>query len=376
MPDPIELAELRDSIESSLQRGSDWLLRQQDKDGAWRSTTYGQLKEGPAITATVLWSASLAELADANEWQAAARRAMAFLSTGLKRTQSPSAPDGTLDYPVYAAAMLLIANESFENLLTAETSRQLTKYLVDAQCGLSRQFEPSRPDFGGWDLFGSETKAITSGTNISTSRFVLQALTLSKTPIEREVRTRASDWLARCFATTPDAPDGSKRPGGFVFSPEPNHLGNKAEWFDEERTKPRPYGSTTCDGLLSLIALHGAELKDQLWQRRRDEAIAWLTLHDAVGVDPGFEDAPPEAKWAESLRFYYFAGLGECLPLLDRQVAKERAARLAKSLLVLQRENGSWQSEAARMREDDPLIATTFSLVAMGRIHECLASAE
>lgn len=370
------LAELGDAIQSSLQRAGDWLLRQQAEDGAWRSVTYGQLKEGPAITATVLWSASLAGLADSPSWQTAARRAMGFLSTGLKRTQSPSAPDGTLDYPVYAAAMLLIAQEKFEGLLAGETSRRLTRYLIEAQCGPSRQFEPTRPDFGGWDLFGSETKAISSGTNVSTSRFVLQALALSKMPIEKDVRTRASQWLSRCFATTPNAADGTKRPGGFVFSPEPSHLGNKAEWFDEKRTQPRPYGSTTCDGLLSLIALHGEDMADDAGRRHRDEAIAWLTTHDAAGVDPGFEESPPEAKWAESLRFYYFAGLGECLPFLDRSVAEQRAVRLAKSILALQREDGSWQSEAARMREDDPLIATAFSLVALGRIRETLRSPE
>jgi hypothetical protein len=373
MPDPKDLADLSDAIESSLQRGSDWLLRQQSEDGAWRSTTYGQLKEGPAITATVLWSASLSGLADANEWQAAARRAMAFLSTGLKRTQSPSAPDGTLDYPVYAAAMLLIAQEQFDGLLGAETTRKLTKYLVDAQCGPSRQFEATRPDFGGWDLFGSETKGITSGTNVSASRFVLQALALSKTPIDEEVRSRASDWLARCFAPTPDAADGQKRPGGFVFSPEPSHLGNKAEWFDEERTKPRPYGSATCDGLLALVALHGTGRLDNVWHKRRLDAILWLAVHDSVGVDPGFEDSPPEAKWAESLRFYFFAALGEVLMLLGRYAPTDHVTRFAKSILLLQKEDGSWQSEAARMREDDPLIATAFSLVAMGRIRRHLA---
>src|SRR5262249_16624533 len=157
-----------------------------------------QLKEGPATTATILWSAATAGLANANEWQAAAKRAMGSLSKGLNRTQTPSAPDGTLDYPIYAAAMLLIAQQQFEGLLGDQTTDRLTKYLVDAQCGPLRQFEPTRPDFGGWDLFGSETKAITSGTNVSASRFVLQALALSKTPIDKEVRSRASDWLARC----------------------------------------------------------------------------------------------------------------------------------------------------------------------------------
>lgn len=380
MADPdvdAEARKLEEPLRAALSQGVEWLLRQQE-GGAWRSKTYGQLKEGPAITCTVIWSLLGPGVPLRQETHAAALAAVReFLAKGLARTKSLSAPDGSLDYPVYAAAMLLIAHRNFEPeygaLLTNDQVALLTRYLVTAQCGPTRDFEATRPDHGGWDLFGAETKGISSGTNISATRFVLQALALANPPVADDVHQRAREWLARCYASTPDSADGNPRPGGFVFSPEPGHLGNKAEWFDEAHTKPRPYGTTTCDGLLAVAALHADRPLDGDWQKRRDHAIAWLVAHDQVGVDPGFEEASAESNWAESLRFYYATGLAECLPHLPPQVAKRRAITLAKSLLAMQAKDGSWKSEAARMREDDPLIATSFAVAALGRVRVLVA---
>src|SRR5689334_19825038 len=52
-PDPSPLAE---PIDRALSRATDFLIRQQDKDGAWRSDFYGPLKDGPSLTPLVLRS--------------------------------------------------------------------------------------------------------------------------------------------------------------------------------------------------------------------------------------------------------------------------------------------------------------------------------
>ena len=97
-------------------------------------------------------------------------------------------------------------------------------------------------------------------------------------------------------------------------------------------------------------------------------AVGWLERHDAVDAVPGFEDAPPSQGWKEGLRFYYFQALSRCLPLLSETVARERRERLLTTLVRGQRDDGCWQNDSTRMREDDPLIATSFAVVALGQL--------
>jgi hypothetical protein len=84
----------------------------------------------------------------------------------------------------------------------------------------------------------------------------------------------------------------------------------------------------------------------------------------------GFEKAPESLGFKEGMRFYYFQGLARTLPLLPEGIAKQRRTGLIKVLLELQQKDGSWQNDSARMREDDPLIATCFALIALGRLQE------
>jgi hypothetical protein len=46
----------------------------------------------------------------------------------------------------------------------------------------------------------------------------------------------------------------------------------------------------------------------------------------------------------------------------------QRASQIAKALVGEQKSDGNWQSDAPRMREDDPLIATCFVLTALGHL--------
>jgi hypothetical protein len=47
--------------------------------------------------------------------------------------------------------------------------------------------------------------------------------------------------------------------------------------------------------------------------------------------------------------------------------ATEQRAALVKQLAKLQHKDGRWQNDSARMREDDPLIATCLAIVCLAR---------
>jgi hypothetical protein len=97
-------------------------------------------------------------------------------------------------------------------------------------------------------------------------------------------------------------------------------------------------------------------------------AVKWLVDHAAVEIVPGFEDLPAELGWRDGLRFYYAQSLARVLHLLPEGVAQDRAERLAKWLIKEQSGAGSWKNESARMREDDPLIATPLVLTALAHL--------
>ena len=89
-----------------LPRAVQFLLKQQDNDGGFKSQTYGALKGGAATTALVLYAVSHAPgeviAPHRRQWQ----QACDFLQPGIAKTGSVACPDGSLDYPIYGSAIV------------------------------------------------------------------------------------------------------------------------------------------------------------------------------------------------------------------------------------------------------------------------------
>jgi len=70
---------------------------------------------------------------------------------------------------------------------------------------------------------------------------------------------------------------------------------------------------------------------------------------------PGFdEDESPQASWGTGLRFYYAAAIARVRP--------QQRVRLPE-----QADDGSFRNANGRVKEDDPLIATTFAIQMLTR---------
>lgn len=341
---------------AAFDKGLAWLLAAQDKDGGWHSDTYGALRGGAALTALALYAAGHAPEDRRASFQSALKKGYAFLQPGLKKQGCIACPDGSLDLPVYASALALTAARRLPLAAPDEDVKRLTSYLVESQLAEARAFKPGDRHFGGWDLMGnSRVLGRTSDTNVSLAVYALEALAGSKDPAVVKTQARARDWLAGCQNLSTD--------GGFVFSPDPRSLNNKAEWTDKEQTHPRSYGTATCDGLQALVYA-GVDPAD----KRAAAAVKWLVQRPALSAAPGFEDLPEENDWRHGLLFYYYASLAKALRWFGEREAKERRQALVARLVKLQRDDGSWQNDSARMREDDPLIATCLALTALGEL--------
>ena len=339
----------------SIELGVNFLTSLQSADGVWRSEYYGNLKQGAATTALVLFT--LAHLQDTvDEWpEAEFANGMRALQANILDRGFVTNEDGP-DYSNYGSAMYLLASKEADFYISQEIKSKLVEYLQAAQLDEAAGYENTDRDFGGWDLAGWITgQRQTTGTNISVSAAVIEAL--SHFSEDADCLQKADDWLAKC----------QNSDGGFFFHPKVDHDGNKAGWSSDDRQVATSYGTASVDGLRALGYLKAnRDISDD----RIDPACKWITdrVADQKSLQrvPGFTEDHAEG-WAMGLRFYYWYSLSRSLELAfeDEDARQRVASDLAEQLLAMQNKDGSWQNPNARMREDDPLIATCFALIAL-----------
>lgn len=348
--------------EESLARGIDWLLGQQAKDGGWHSETYGALRQGAAMTVLSMYAlAHLHRSLIDKKIESALERGLAFLEPGIKKRGFVACPDGSLDYPTYGTAMLATAAGLVDFGVKAEQRHKFIDWVASGQLHESREFTIKSPHYGGWDLMGaSQVKGLTSDTNVSCTCFAMEALVGSESKEAQKTLVRAGSWLARCQ---------DRRGGGFWFSPDPHSINHKAGFEDDEQTRPKTYATATCDGL-RCVYYHMSALDFGKGIAMQD-ALSYLEKHSEVKHVPGFDEPTDVNGWGMGLRFYYYQTLAKALPhSTDKELKwlQERRAAVEKQVVSLQEKDGRWQNESARMREDDPLIATSLAIVALASI--------
>jgi len=355
-------------------RAFEFLLRGQAADGGIRSTTYGPLKAGAATTALVLYAAAHLPEAEWRPHRQSLQRACDFLRPGIARQGAVAAPDGTLDYPTYGSAMLLLAAERLQLELPSAQREQLVQHLVRTQLTAKQGVQADSIHHGGWDLDaarGARGERL-QGSNISLAAFALEALSGvggresgvggasggHKPPVVSEVLNRALHWVLRC----------QNADGGFVFHALRSHPGNKAKWSDEEHRQAISYATPTCDGLRCLKYC-GLGDQDEPVQR----TVHWVEAHPEIARVPGFDTQAKDEGWDQGLRYYYFFTQAKALPLLSPKEAKRRATEICNLLAKAQRPDGSFQNEQPRMFEDDPLLATSLAIIADAEAERSMA---
>jgi hypothetical protein len=345
-------------------RAIEFLLGQQAEDGGIRSTTYGPLKAGAATTALVLYAAS--HLPD-GEWQPhleQLQHACRFLQPGIAKQGAVAAPDGTLDYPAYGAAMLLVAARRIRLLLPALAPDRLGQHLLHGQLGDQHRIAADSIHYGGWDLDAGRgaTGDQLRGSNISLAAFALEAISDFHKDLEitEAAIRRARAWVLRC----------QNADGGFVFHALRSHPGNKAKWRDDAHQRAISYATPTCDGLRCLKYC-GLSNDEQPVRR----AVHWLETHPDVVRVPGFEAQAKEEGWDEGLRYYYFFTQAKALAQLPQAEARRRAEAIQKALAGQQRPDGSFKNDQPRMFEDDPLLATSLAIIAAAEAERALMAA-
>src|SRR5436309_14186511 len=97
------MTRMKEEVEAALQRGLNWLIRQQAADGGWHSVTYGQLKDGADVTALAIYPLAHLPKDLKSDCKQGWSNASDFLSRGIAKRGTIASPTGTLDFPTYAA---------------------------------------------------------------------------------------------------------------------------------------------------------------------------------------------------------------------------------------------------------------------------------
>jgi squalene-hopene/tetraprenyl-beta-curcumene cyclase len=327
----------------SLAQAAQYLWAQQAADGGFHSAAYGLLRSGQSLTPLVLGALLRVPDATIPAPAGAVDRAIAFIARHTSADGAVGITGGDADYPNYATALAVDALAAAQRRLPAVAHRAkagsrisdiapMVAHLRAQQFSEANGWTPEHTAYGGWGMGGAMRRPPDAGhVDLSMTRFVLEALRASGVDGSDPAMSRARVFLGR----------SQNHDGGFFFSPVTpalNKAGRSAEGFVS-------YGTTTADGVLALRAT-GVPDSDP----RMARAIAWLDRNHQSDRVPGFDDGEgPQASWSTGLRFYYAAAIARVRPHQRVQLPE-------------QADDGSFRNTNGRVKEDDPLIATTFAI--------------
>jgi hypothetical protein len=319
---------------SSLTRAAQYLWAQQAADGGFHSTTYGLLRSGQSLTPFVL--GALLRVPDATAPAGAVDRALAFIRRHTS-VDGAVGVTGDADYPNYATSLAVDALVAAQCPSWAADIEPMVAHLRAQQFSEANGWTPEHPAYGGWGMGGAIRRPPDAGhVDLSMTRFALEALRVSGVDGSDPAMARARVFLDR----------SQNHDGAFLFSPVTPALhktGQNADGFVG-------YGTTTADGVLALRASGVPDSDD-----RMTRGIAWLDRHHRSDRVPGFaEGERSRALWGAGLRFYYAAAIARARPT--------QHVRLPE-----QGDDGSFRNAIGLVKEDDPLIATTFAVQMLAR---------
>lgn len=351
--------------------GCDWLEDQAHPDGAWRSQTYGALKDPMALTPAVV--KALVFRPGERFQDSPCSRGLDFLARSIESQdcvrRSP--------YPVYCAALSALALESASRRSHAPPTWQSgaegwRAELIRHSLGESLGWTPEDLAYGGFGYSPAPPrKGERSHYDADLSSTLFAAGSLRYAGAHPDVTERARKFVLRCqnLPLAIGAAPGPLDDGGFFFTPtraEQNKAGGERR-DPTGRTRFNSYGTMTADGLRALLRMGYAPDHP-----RALAAIGWLRSHidrSDVTFPPGDFDPLREGERVGA-RYYWCWSLAHSMAAcaragLEAPFGPGVAGGLIDALLALQEPGGSFRNPHTFVMEDDPLVATPMALAAL-----------
>ena len=353
---------LKLEIERSLDKGLSWLHGEQNAtDGYWGSSQY------PALTALVLRATlghpSVKETKKYSEQ----------ITSGFKFLRTKVQSDGGIygkGLASYNTSISLMAFLQQNDPIDKSIIQSARRFLVNQQSDFDEKGKKDNV-FDGGGGYGSTW----AHSDLSNTHLALEALYYAKKTIgsKEEDITKldwqaAIDFVSKCqnLPETNGEEWVSQHPddrGGFVYFP-----GNSMAGEREGRNGSvalRSYGSMSYAGLLSFIYAEMDSSDPRLQAVRK-----WLEENYDITENPGM---------GQQGLYYYYHTMAKALSLsgvetvLDKEgKKKDWRKELALELLNKQNPAGYWLNENGRWWERDPILVSSYALLALERVYYSL----
>lgn len=338
-------------------RGVAWLVKQQEADGSWR--------KHPAITALAVTGILKQGKGLTGEQKEAVERGLKFILANVKPSGAIFGGDEKDKYPNYSTAICTMALVTAGKAEYLDTIRNARAFLLSSQFDEAESTTSTNASYGGIG-YGRRERP-----DLSNMQWALEALKLTenigaadaaKHPEWQLHWQKAVAFLQRCqnLPSHNDQPwarnAGDRDLGGFVYMPGMS-FANEGEVTDP-KAPLRSYGSMSYAGLKSYIY---AELKKD--DPRVAGAVNWLRRNYTLDENPGMG--------AQGL-YYYFHTMAKALTAYGEDTFTDAAGKthdwryeLMNKLVGLQKADGFWQNENNRWWENDPVLVTSYSVIAL-----------
>lgn len=260
--------------------------------------------------------------------------------------------------------------------------------VVTGEEGSAQTVTRDHPFYGGWG-YGSHGRP-----DLSNTAFAIEGLRESGLDEKDPAFQRALVFLQRCQMQE-KGPDGSvinpmpyakgSHQGGFIYSTSENKdkvgVGQSQTAFEIEETltdgtnanRLRAYGSMTYSGFKSY--LYAGLTRDD---PRVRAALGWIATHYELRWNAGMPTQAEGGKPGQATdgMYYYYLVFAKALaasgsPTVEvvapdgQRGARRWAADLTARLAELQQPDGSFRSVDDRWMENDPVLITAYSLIAL-----------
>jgi squalene-hopene/tetraprenyl-beta-curcumene cyclase len=340
----------RHEIQHAIDRGAEWLQSRQDTNGSWSPA------DEPAATALAL-TALMGGPSGASRAvpPSALERGYKFITNQAKLDGGIYEKDRvTLTTSICMMSLLAARNPQYDPLL-----RKARHWLIGQQTKFDEKAANSEQPFhwglGDLNITVTALEALYYSEHLETpgNKSSADAATWNRTPAIHFIEScqNLPGWNTDSWVST-DPRDS----GGFVDEPGNSKAGGVTN--ASEIVKLRSYGSASCAGLLGYTY---AGLKPD--DPRVRAACDWLRNNFTVDENPG----------VGRQGFYrYFLLLSKALtsygidqlPLKGGQTIDWRR-EVAMKLLNLQTADGSWINEHGSWWDDDPVVATAYSVISL-----------
>ena len=270
----------------------------------------------------------------------------------------------------YNTSICMMALLQAKDAKYEETIRKARKFLINQQADFDKKGELDNT-FDGGVGYGSRW----AHSDLSNTHLAMEALFYAKHSLKsKEGDELDLDWDAAIafVQKCQNLPKTNKEKwvskheddrGGFVYFPGSSMAGERES---ANGTKAlRSYGSMSYAGLLSFIY---AEMKED--DPRLVAVRDWLKAHYTVEENPGV---------GQQGLYYYYHTMSKALTLSGIEEIKDASGKkrdwrkeLALKLLNKQDPKGFWLNENGRWWERDPILVTSYALLALERVYYSL----